>query len=90
MLPVVPKTETRFWGIFRCLLLPAGVISLFLCIVMAILTALGENAPVIDGREVRGLAGVLPCLAAFPFVMFFGAFSFAVALYFDRSKTRRK
>ena len=90
MLPVVPKSETRFWGIFRCLLLPAGLISLFVCIVMAIVTALGESAPVIDGREVRGLAGVLICLAAFPFIMLFGAFGFTVALYFDRAKMRRQ
>lgn len=90
MLRVLPENETRFWGIFRCLLLPAAVISLSLCIVMALATAFGENAPVFDGREVRGLSGVLICLAAFPFVMFFGAFSFTVALYFDRRKVRKQ
>ena len=90
MLPIVPKTETRFWRIFRCLLVPVGAVSLFLCIVMAIVTGIGESAPVIDGREVRGVAGALICLAAFPFITSFGAFGFTVALYFDRMKMRRQ
>ena len=88
MLPVIPKTETRFWSIFRCLLIPAGAISFLFCIVMTIFTALGESAPTIDDQEVRGVAGVLVCLAAFPFVTLFGAFGLAVAIYFDRMKLR--
>jgi hypothetical protein len=57
---------------------------------MAFLTAFGESSPVIDGREVHGVAGALVCLAAFPFVMLFGAFGFAVGIYFDRQKIRRQ
>ncbi len=90
MLPVIPKAETRFWGIFRCLLVPAGAVGLFVCIGMAVVTALGGSAPKIDGREVRGAVGVLVCLAAFPFVTLFGALAFASALYFDRMKLRRR
>jgi hypothetical protein len=90
MLPIIPKTETRFWNLFRCFLFPVGAVSLFLCIVMAFVTAVGESAPIIDGREIRGVAGALVCLAAFPFVTLFGALAFASALYFDRTKMKRQ
>jgi hypothetical protein len=90
MLPVVPKTETRFWGIFRCLLFPVGAVSLLLCIVGAVVTAFGESTPVIDGRQIRGVAGVLLCLAAFPFLTLFATLGFSCALYFDRLKMRRQ
>jgi len=87
---IAPKYETRFWKIFRSLLLPSAAISMLLSIVMALTTALGGHAPVMDGREVTGVAGVLICLAAFPFALFLGAFGFTVLLYFNRTKLRRK
>jgi hypothetical protein len=77
MLPIVPKSETRFW-------------SILLCIVMAIFTGFGEGSPQIDGQEIQGFAGVLVCLAAFPFITFFGAIGFSCALYFDRMRMRRQ
>lgn len=90
MQSVVPKSETRFWGIFRCLLLPVGLISLLLCIVLAVVTAMGANTPVINGHEVPGLSGALICLAAFPFITLLGASGFAAALYFERMKVKRQ
>ena len=90
MLPVIPKTETRFWSIFRCLLIPAAAISFCVCIFAAVTTAFGDSGPDIDGREVRGIAGALFCFAAFPFVMLLGAFGVTVAIYFDRMKLWRR
>jgi len=90
MLPVIPKSETRFWSIFKCLLIPASAISFCICLFLAVTTAFGNSGPVIDGHEVRGVAGVLIFLAAFPFVTLFGSFAFAVAIFFDRIKLRRK
>jgi hypothetical protein len=89
MFAIIPETETRFWSIFRCLLTPLAVVSLLMCLVAAIATALGENTPVIDGRQIRGIEGVFVCLAAFPFLVAFFTFAFACAGYLKCRKTRR-
>ncbi len=89
MFIVVPRTETRFWPILRCLVIPLTATSLLLCVVAAVVTALGGNTPVMDGRQVRGLEGVLVCLAAFPLLAGFLTFAFAGAVWLSRRKLRR-
>ena len=62
MLPIVPKTETRFWRIFWWLLLSFGAVSILPCIVMAIVTGIGEavDPPLSRGDLRRQAAGGHP------------------------------
>lgn len=85
---LIPKAETRFWSIFRHLAIPLTALSLFMCIVAAVVTSLGGSTPVIDGRQIRGIEGVFLCLAAFPFLTAFFTFAFAGAVYLSRRKMR--
>jgi hypothetical protein len=88
MFAIIPKAETRFWSIFRYLLIPLAAVSLLMCLVAAIATALGASTPVIDGRQIKGIEGVLVCLAAFPFLTAFFTVAFACAVYLSRRRMR--
>lgn len=84
MLPVIPKSETSFWGLVRCLFFPVGVVSFLICLIGAIFTALGQGTPTIDGQPTQGIGGVIRWLAIFPFLTAFFALGFACAIYIER------
>jgi hypothetical protein len=67
-----------------------SVLTLFVCFLAAILTALGENTPVVNGRELRGIEGVFVCLAAFPFSALVVTFIATIAVYSGRRKMRAR
>jgi hypothetical protein len=76
--------------IFRWLVFPLGVISLFLCLVLATVAVFGENPPVVNGRELRGLTGALQLVAFFPVLTLFLSLVVSFGIYFDRLKTRKR
>lgn len=86
--PLIPKTEKRFWRIFRSLLLPMSAFAFLLCLLGAVFTAFGEGTAIVNGREVRGVEGALACLTAFP--IFAPAFTFIAtfAVYSSRRKMK--
>lgn len=84
MFQIVPKQETRFWRLFRHLLIPLAVFSGLICLVTAVVTACGEQALFWDDRPVTGLCGVLLSLACFPVFTLIMTLTAAWVLYLDR------
>jgi hypothetical protein len=67
---------------------PLGVISLFLCLLLATVAVFGENPPVVNGRELRGLTGALQLVAFFPILTLSLSLVVSFGIYFDRLKVR--
>jgi hypothetical protein len=67
MIQFVPKTETRFWRLFRCLLVPIGIGTFLISLVCGIAAAGGESAVFYDGRPVTGFAGFMLSFGYWPF-----------------------
>ena len=66
----IPKDEVRFWRIFRCLIVPVGLFSSFICLVGAIATLAGENIATVNDKPLGRVAGTLLCLAFIPLFTF--------------------
>ncbi len=84
MFQIIPPHETRFWRIFRRLLIPCAVFSGLICLVCAIAAACGEKAVFWDNRPVLGWQGVLLSIAYFPGVLFLLTLAGSLALFMDR------
>src|SRR5215471_10021452 len=84
MFQIIPPQETRFWRIFRRLLVPNTVFSGLICLVCAIAAACGEKAVFWDNRPVLGWQGVLLSIAYFPLVLLILTVAGSVALFMDR------
>ncbi len=82
---IPPPQETRFWRIFRHLLIPNAVFSALICLVCAIAAACGEKAVFWDNRPVLGVQGVLLSIAYFPAALLLLTLAGSVALFMDRS-----
>lgn len=84
MFQIIPPHETRFWRIFRRLLVPNAVFSGLICLVCAIAAACGEKAVFWDNRPVLGVQGVLLSIAYFPVVLLILTLAGSVALFMER------
>jgi hypothetical protein len=84
MFQIIPPHETRFWRIFRRLLVPNAVFSGLVCLFCAIAAACGEKAVFSDNRPVVGAQGVLLSIAYFPAVFLLLTLAGSVALFMDR------
>jgi hypothetical protein len=88
MFQFVPKTETRFWRLFRCLLLPVGIITFVGSLVCGVAAASGESAVFYGGQPVTGFAGLILSFGYWPFEIVGFSLLVAVILFVDRSFKR--
>ncbi len=70
MLHFILKDETRFWRIFRRLLIPVGIFAFLTCAMGAILTLTANNTVKWNDQPVPRGWGTLVCIAAFPIFTF--------------------
>ena len=84
MFQIVPKQETRYWRLFRHLLVPHAVVCSLICVVAAVVAACGESAVFWENRPVTGWRGVLVSLALFPVITLMLTLIGAWVLYLDR------
>jgi len=66
MIHFILKDETRFWRIFRRLMIPVGIFAFLTCGMGAILTLTGANTVKLNDQPVPQGWGALVCIAAFP------------------------
>jgi hypothetical protein len=84
MVQIVPSQETRFWSLFRHLLIPIAIFSGLICLVCGIASACGEQAVFVNGKPLLGWRGVLACVICFPVATVAFSFTAAWVLFLHR------
>ena len=84
MFNIVPKAETRFWRIFRCLLFPVALFAFLLLLIAAIGAVFGGQSVIFDDREYTGWMGAFLCFLSFPFFTLAFTITATCVLYFER------
>lgn len=88
MFQFVPKTETRFWKLFQCMLIPVGIGTFVISLVCGIAAACGESTVYYNGQPVTGFTGFILTFVYWPFEIFAFSLIATVVLYIDRSFKR--
>ncbi len=84
MLPIVTNSETRFWRIFRSLLVPIAVVAFLISLIAGVAAIFGESAVYYDSRPVTGISGLLLSFCYWPFQTVVFSLLAALILYLDR------
>jgi hypothetical protein len=90
MLRFAPKTETRFWKLFRFLLLPIAIGTFVINLVGGIAALCGEDAIYFNNQPVTGLPGFLLSLCYWPLEIVLFTLLATAILFFDRNFKRWK